>query len=150
MDVWTRRKMSYIAFRALAPAGEVRRHPIYTFPPLYAAFSAAPVEWCDYTPPPYTAQYPTSFCEEMLHSSSACSLFIIFFHLLRFFYYYFCSYFLKRLLVSWMYFMFLLKMFVQCALGCFRAAKGPVFPEISGLFAEFGRFFLDRCPARRL
>lgn len=30
--------MSYIAFRALAPAGEVRRHPIYTFPPLYAVF----------------------------------------------------------------------------------------------------------------
>ena len=37
--------MSYIAFRALAPAGEVRRHPIYTFPPLYAAFSAA--RWND-------------------------------------------------------------------------------------------------------
>lgn len=30
--------MSYIAFRALAPAGEVRRRPIYTFPPLYAVF----------------------------------------------------------------------------------------------------------------
>jgi len=49
-----------------------------------------------------------------------------------------------------MYFMFLLKMFVQCAFGRFGAAKGPVFSEISGLFAESGRFFLDRCPVRRL